>query len=680
MDVFGVTCLRCLCRLGRQTGGSSLCVMTRSQNHLKQERLEPRRLFSIDLSIDVDPQLLAADPGDELSLSVHVANMGTESAHGARVRAEIPTGFVASCECNSFAVDTSLAAIGKGIDGLTIDGWQGNDLLTGVSHLGDINGDGIDDLLVSALGARIDKNDRDALTEAGELYVLFGGGEHHSGSFDLSKLDGTNGFRVPGYLPSGKIGALTLFNGIGDFNGDGFHDFAVSDGRQTHVVFGREHFEPVLNLLEIDGKNGFVIDAGGRVDGMGDINGDGLDDLLLGTFGFAGDRSYIVFGSKDEDWEAVVATSDLDGSKGFSIFGAGGLSVSLGGDFNGDGVDDIAMTALGTSEVAVIYGSATIAERIADVLNIDKENGFKIATRAPGHAEFVGDINGDGLADLALNNGTQDVVLFGSNTTAPELSADLLPAERGFVINHAIAGSVFGAAGDVNGDGIADLILGRSHETVIPSDFPGFGSEGRVYVIFGSSNFQSTVDITELDGTDGFRLNGFQGEGAAGHDVGGVGDFNNDGIDDVAVGAPTTNGFAGQIYVVYGQATTQTGKLDRLVDIPANESVTFTIHGLRSPDDIAAASIYDVAVESDSTQEDINRSDNNDSYKLVRSSSLLADIDRNGVVGFSDFIILSSNFGRNDGVGPSEGDLDGDGKIAFSDFIALSAVYANKLV
>ncbi|MGB3517820.1 MAG: integrin alpha, partial [Elainellaceae cyanobacterium] len=117
-------------------------------------------------------------------------------------------------------------------------------------------------------------------------------------------------------------------------------------------------FDPILNLADLDGSSGFRIDgvafdySGLSVSGAGDINGDGIDDLILGApyadnNGNYSGSSYVVFGGSGFD--ATLNLSTLDGSNGFRLDGAEGdffgRSVSGAGDINGDGIDDLIIGA-----------------------------------------------------------------------------------------------------------------------------------------------------------------------------------------------------------------------------------------------------------------------------------------------------------------------------------------------
>ena len=205
------------------------------------------------------------------------------------------------------------------LDGVTEYDYSGSS----VSDIGDINGDGFDDIVVGAPGA--DPNGADS----GAGYVVFGKASGFDATMRLSDLDGSNGFRLNGVAAYDRLGRV--FSNAGDVNGDGLDDLIIGvytadpNGRNSgasYVVFGKSSgFSATLELSILDGENGFRLDGffennnlGRSVSGAGDVNGDGLDDLIIGAYGanrIDSGSSYIVFG-KSSGFDATMDLSRAD--------------------------------------------------------------------------------------------------------------------------------------------------------------------------------------------------------------------------------------------------------------------------------------------------------------------------------------------------------------------------------
>ncbi len=366
-------------------------------------------------------------------------------------------------------------------------------------------------------------------------------------SINLSSLNGSNGFRLDGVEESDLSG--TSVSSAGDINGDGFDDVIIgapsirhfsytNTNGHSYVVFGKATgFDAVMNLSELDGSNGFRLDgvnagdfSGRSVSNAGDVNGDGFDDVIIGApsaypYGTGG-YSYVVFG-KASGFDATMSLSDLDGSDGFRLDGQGrsysGKSVSTAGDVNGDGFDDVIIGAPGpryaTGSSSVVFGGASGFGAVMDLSSLDGSNGFYLSSTGGYYGRL---------------------------------------------------GSSVSTAGDVNGDGFDDVIVGA------PGGSLNDNYSGSSYVVFGrASGFDATMNLSELDGSNGFRLDGVAIGDGSGGSVSTAGDVNGDGFDDLIIGASGAdpNGDrSGSSYVVFGKASGFDAEME-LSDLDSSNSV-----------------------------------------------------------------------------------------------------------
>jgi len=484
------------------------------------------------------------------------------------------------------------------LDGVAADDFSGY----AVSAAGDINGDGIDDLIIGAFRA-----DPNGNSIAGSSYVVFGRSGGFASVINLSTLDGSSGFRLDGVATDDNSGIAV--SAAGDINGDGIDDLIIgafladpsgnSDAGSSYVVFGRSGgFASVISLSTLNGSNGFRLDgvaavdrSGSAVSAAGDINGDGIDDLIIGAFGAdpsgnsnAG-SSYVLFG-RSGGFTSSINLSTLGGSNGFRLNGVAlgdysGRAVSAAGDINGDGIDDLIIGAYradpnGNSNAGssyVVFGRSGSFASVISLSTLNGSNGFRLDGVAAGDlsgraVSAAGDINGDDIDDLIIgaqladpngNSGAgSSYVVFGrSGGFASVISLSTLGGGNGFRLDGVAAddnsGRGVSAAGDINGDGIDDLIIGADG-----ADPDGNNDAGSSYVLFGrSGGFASVINLSTLDGSNGFRLDGVAASDFSGQSVSAAGDINGDGIDDLIIGAhladPNGNSSAGSSYVLFGQ-------------------------------------------------------------------------------------------------------------------------------
>ena len=385
----------------------------------------------------------------------------------------IGSGYVIYGTDGTFPADSDLRDLTEdGIGGFEI---LGRDIFgrlgSDAGAAGDVNGDGIDDLIISAPRAGIG-----ALRDNGEVYVIFGqsGGyseDLSSGTISgsgiaIGALDGSNGFVIAGQEFDDELGRSVA--GIGDFNADGFADIAVSSPLSfqfrgetgigsivgaVYVVFGSASgYDGVFDLGSLDGRNGFSIynafgnETSGQIAGVGDVNGDGFDDfgILLRN-----QPTQIILG-RDQAIAPVLDARNPPVGRAFPfIFNRQSLSGI--GDINGDGFDDIAVG--NRFGVNIGYGSSigfssqSVGNPVGATLNF--------ATSISGNG---GDFNGDGVADFVIgSSGAREergavALLLGEDTDAEYLSwiDQFYPGVTDL--------NIIGRDQDPNGDGINNTL------------------------------------------------------------------------------------------------------------------------------------------------------------------------------------------------------------------------------
>ena len=486
----------------------------------------------------------------------------------------------------------SLVDAALDVGGFKITGENANDFAGfSVSSAGDVNGDGFDDVILGAF-----LNDGGG-TNAGAAYVVFGASTRSS-SINLDNVAlGTGGFKIVGEVTYDQVGEAV--SSAGDVNGDGFDDLIVgavgndaggSGAGAAYVVFGAATPPSSVNLAAL-GTAGFKLAgeqasdaAGASVGSAGDVNGDGIDDFIISAvaddapgedFPDSG-AAYVVFGSSTPETSLANIAAGTGGFK-ITIDIAGdrtGDSVSSAGDLNGDGVDDLVIGArlndgggVNAGAAYVVFGSAANLTSVSlDTIALGT-GGFKITGEAAGDivgeaVSSAGDVNGDGIDDLivgardndALGNAAAGAayVIFGSTTAPTSINLDdIALGTGGFKINGAAANDATGgsvsSAGDVNGDGFDDVIVGAYQND-------GYGA---AWVVFGSASSPTSINLkTDVEqGTAGFKIEGETTGDYAGFAVASAGDIDGDGFDDLFVSAYYNDGGgsnAGAGYVVFG--------------------------------------------------------------------------------------------------------------------------------
>ena len=526
-----------------------------------------------------------------------------------------------------------------------------------VSIAGDVNADGYADVIIGAF--RFDGG----LSDEGAAFIYHGGPGTSFNPFADSALK------------LNQAGAFLGFSvaGAGDVNGDGFADVLVGassygDGESGEGVAalylgsGSGVFPFPQALLQANQANA---DFGASVAGAGDINGDGFADVIVGAPRFDqtlnsvsltdSGAAFVYFGSSsvfDTDADAVLLFDQADARAGTAVAGAG--------DLNGDGYADVVVGAPKYEQTQTDEGAARVYLGAADGLDELEDASFRGQQSFAKLGQSVaggGDVNGDGYSDLLLGVPSYDagqsdegaVFVYRGGVGKFDDSADAL-----LQINHDIGrmGWSVAGAGDVNGDGFADVIVGA------PLFDGGEIDEGAAFVYFGGANGLNTlVDIVQLESN--------QAGARFGHSVASAGDVNGDGYADLIVGAPrydTLSADAGAMFVFLGSAS----DIEPIAhtQIQSNQFEAYFGSSVASAGDVNGDGFSDVIVGAEAY--DFGQTDEGAAFVYPGSAS--------GIVDQS--VRLESNqagamMGRSVA---SAGDVNGDG---FADVIVGVPLYDN---
>jgi hypothetical protein len=446
-----------------------------------------------------------------------------------------------------------------------------------VSGAGDVNGDGFADILLSARDA-----DPNGLADAGETCLFYGGLDRTD--FEVREVQGTISL---GQADARFLGRATddqsgwFVSGAGDVNGDGFTDILIgahyadpginNGAGETYLYYGNPFLGGAYDLSRPDavfqGKM-WNDQSGNSVSGAGDVNGDGFDDIIIGAPGAdpggnsAAGEICLIYGSATLSGTIGLANANVTFQGKAENDNCG--SVSGAGDVNGDGFDDILIGALladvGTladaGETYLIYGATSLPKKWP--LAVTSPNVTftgKVGSDTSGiSVSDAGDVNGDGFDDIligahqAYNFAGETYLIYGSATLPGTIGlANANVTFQGKAFSD-YSGRSVSSAGDVNGDGFNDILI-----TAFRADAGGKIDAGETYLVYGATSLPKKWPMAVTSPSATFP--GKAADDRCGDSVSGAGDVNGDGFDDILIAAYGANGNAGETYLVYGSAT-----------------------------------------------------------------------------------------------------------------------------
>lgn len=381
----------------------------------------------------------------------------------------------------------------------------------GASAMGDVNGDGIDDLIVTST------YDNGAGTTNNYVYVIYGNAAGISKTLNINSMTPAQGYKIS--CNSGNTDTPVFATYVGDVNGDKIGDFVIvepsSETQQAgtvQVVYGKSgvttgdfDISALTDTTGVAFQSGSTIYVTGVI-AAGDVNGDGYTDIAIGGGIFDG--------------------SDL----------VGGVAVAFGGKSLTSSTFGSSLT-FPANQGTVISGGDTIS-----ILDVD-----------------IADVNDDGLDDIILSSATGNTVyiVYGSKTLSATVDVSALTSLQGVTINGFAngLGNAVGvyAVGDINADGIDDFAV--SADQVTQTNGPT--EAGMVYVLYGKKSWATINVATGWDSTLGFRVYGGNSGDNLAASIAGDADINNDGVNDLILSVPSNSLTTYEVvYVIYGQKGT----------------------------------------------------------------------------------------------------------------------------
>ncbi len=431
-----------------------------------------------------------------------------------------------------------------------------------VANAGDVNKDGFDDILIGTYYT---------LSNRGKVFLLYGHGpfsETYSQNLDLETISNASFIGED----SGNWAGFAV-DGAGDINKDGYADILIgapgynSYYGKVYIVYGNGSLTKNMSLAIANASfigewaNG---QCGRAASGVGDVNHDGYADILIGAPYYAGNEGkvYLIYGRTNLGKNVGIGTAaDATFTAVGTMFEIG-TSVA-GGNINNDTYDDLLIGGMGDElqvpghgRVYVVLGNSSLvgSHNIAGAANASFL-GENVGDYVGHDFAYAGDLNNDTYGDILIGAYNYTLtgntyahgkvyVVFGNGSLKKDMG--LGAANISFIGENARdeAGFSLAGAGDVNGDGLSDILVGAHYW----SDGTGHIYNGRAYLIYGNKSLTKNMSLGQANVTysgESFSYC-YTGESVA------CGDFNGDGRGDVLIGADGFSSAKGKTYLIYG--------------------------------------------------------------------------------------------------------------------------------
>jgi hypothetical protein len=391
------------------------------------------------------------------------------------------------------------------IDSIIFHGQSSNNHFgSSVSSAGDVNGDGYSDIIVGAYGYN---------SNTGRAYIFYGG----------LTMDNIADVILTGESLSNSFGRSVSC--AGDVNADGYSDVVVGAYEyyyrtgKSYVFYGGKYMDNVADVT-MTGES-ITSNFGVSVSGAGDVNNDGYSDLIIGAYEYNGiGRAYVYLGGSSMNNVADIIMTGESGNDEF------GYSVSEAGDVNGDGFSDVIIGAYNYASLGAtyIFFGGTNMNNSADVIMTGSSDTYYFGYSVSN----AGDLNKDGYSDVIVGtlHSLGNAYIYYGGASMNNIKDVTLTGESA----DNFFGSSVSTAGDLNGDGFSDVIVGAY----------GFNlNTGRAYIFYGSPIMDNVSDVKMT----GESINNYFGS------VTDAGDVNGDGNPDIILGANGFNSGTGIAYV-----------------------------------------------------------------------------------------------------------------------------------